>query len=60
MQRRAGGKVGKERDSDEEPEINDEQTLEIREPTAEEIAKRELDNAPLMPDSEISPAAYIF
>ena len=29
MQRRAGGKVGKEKDSDEEPEINDEQTLEV-------------------------------
>ena len=29
MQRRAGGKVGKDKDSDEEPEIKDEQTVDM-------------------------------
>ena len=28
--------------------------------TAEEIAQRELEAAPVIPDSEISPAAHIF
>ena len=53
-------KVGKEKGSDDESEIQADTETQIREPTPEEIAQRELDAAPLMPDSEISPAAYIF
>ena len=55
-------KVGKARDSDEEPEVNVEEVdnRQVRQLTKEEIERAELEATPVIPDSEISPAAYIF
>ena len=58
-QRKGGVKVGKERDSDDENEINLEEN-QVRALTPEEIAQKELEAAPVIPDSEISPAAHMF
>ena len=53
-------KVSKEKGSDDETEIEQSSNVHLREPTHEEIQARELEMTPVIPDSEISPAAYIF
>ena len=58
-QRTASSKVAKERDSDDENEIQAE-SQQVRALTPEEIAQKELEQTPVIPDSEISPAAHLF
>ena len=58
-QRNGGSKVAKERDSDDENEIQPE-SQQVRALTPEEIAQKELERTPVIPDSEISPAAHLF
>ena len=53
-------KVGKDSDDETEIQIDQAENTQIRQLTQEEIAARELENTPVIPDSEISPAAYIF
>jgi len=54
-------KVDKEHDSDPESdkEIEEEQN-QVAEVSREEEQARQLENVPVIPDSEVSPAAYIF
>ena len=51
-------KLKKERDSDDEG-VDDEIEV-VRPPTNSELAARELADVPTIPQSEVSPAAYIF
>jgi hypothetical protein len=46
----------KSHDSDDEAEME----LANREPTQADIIAQQLESAPVIPDSEVSPAAYIF
>ncbi len=60
MQRKA--KVAKEKGSDDETEVIDDvaESKQLRQLTQDELDKIELENTPVIPDSECSPAAFIF
>ena len=57
-------KKGKDSDEEEEEIIELGETsgsqVAVIEPTTAELQARELENVPTIPDSEVSPAAYIF
>ena len=54
------GKKGKDSDEEQEEEIELGGQVAKVEPTAAEKQAMELENVPTIPESEISPAAYIF
>ncbi len=54
------GKKGKDSDEEQEDEIELGGQVAKVEPTAAEKQAMELENVPTIPESEISPAAYIF
>lgn len=46
--------------SDGEDEVTEDNKVEKKTLTKEEIERRQLENLPVIADSEISPAAYLF
>jgi hypothetical protein len=56
-----GAKVAKDHDSDDDlPDIKEEEKQQVQVLSKEEQQALELENVPVIPDSEVSPAAYIF
>lgn len=47
-------------DNDEDIQTDDKKDKAVAKLTQEEIERRQLENAPVIGDSEISPAAYLF
>ena len=47
-------------DGEEEEEVKEEQKTNKKQLSKEELEKRQLENAVVIADSEISPAAYLF
>lgn len=68
MKNRADKNASKAHGSDEEPDIQVEddklgknkQVAVAEQPSQEEMERRQLEHAPVIADSEISPAAYLF